>query len=91
MESPDREVPLSYYRGFFSMESPDMYFKGRNIRMWCVIFRMSPSWESAQQAVVKEKSFLFTNPKKILLFPGLVSVGFTSNNYVAGTSWTAGH
>ena len=39
----------------------------------CVWCRMSKSWEEAQHAVAKDKSFLFTNRKKILLFPGLVS------------------
>ena len=33
---------------------------------------MSPSWEQAQQAVAMEKGSIFTHPKKILLFPGLV-------------------
>jgi hypothetical protein len=33
---------------------------------------MSSSWEKAQSMVAMEKGFLFTNPKKILLFPGLV-------------------
>ena len=35
--------------------------------------RMAPMWEEAQRILAKEKNFLFTNPKKILLFPGLVS------------------
>ena len=35
-------------------------------------FRMSLSWEKAQSMVAMEMGFLFTNPKKILLFPGLV-------------------
>ena len=35
--------------------------------------RMSGSWERAQESVAAEKRYLFTNSKKILLFPGLVS------------------
>lgn len=41
---------------------------------------MSHSWEEAQQSLAKEKSFLFTNRKKILLFPGLVRSEVTNNN-----------
>ena len=42
--------------------------------LFCVcVCRMSRSWEEAQKSVARDKKFLFTNRKKILLFPGLVS------------------
>lgn len=34
--------------------------------------RMTPSWEKAQRQVFLQKENLFKEPKKILLFPGLV-------------------
>ena len=36
-------------------------------------YRLAESWENAQKAVADSSGFLFTNPKRILLFPGLVS------------------
>ena len=36
--------------------------------------RMGASWEKAQRELSLDKGFLFTHPKRILLFPGLVRV-----------------
>ena len=40
--------------------------------LFCTVHRMSRSWEEAQESLAKEKNFLFTSRKRILLFPGLV-------------------
>ena len=36
-------------------------------------FSMASSWEFAQKVVATEKKYLFTQPQRILLFPGLLS------------------
>ena len=37
------------------------------------VYRLGPTWEQAQKLVAMERSYLFTHPLKILLFPGLLS------------------